>query len=86
MIASKQIPDVAAGIMEAMCKMRGKPKTIYADQEGAWTSTAILAYFKEQDIWFLMAQVHAPVAERQIRTIKNMVYARTANTHQGWWE
>ncbi len=86
MIASKQVPDVSAGIMEAMGKMGGKPKTIYADQEGAWTSTLILKYFEEQGIRFLMTQTHAPVAERQIRTIKNMIYPRTAKTRQGWWE
>eukprot|EP00972_Heterocapsa_arctica_P082243 12121048-Heterocapsa_arctica.AAC.1 len=85
-IASKQVGDVAAGIMEAIRLMGGKPKTIYADQEGAWTSTAILEYFEEQGIRFLMTQTHAPVAERQIRTIKSMIYARTSKTHQGWWE
>eukprot|EP00972_Heterocapsa_arctica_P008771 1287140-Heterocapsa_arctica.AAC.1 len=69
MIASKTIGDVAAGIMEAIKAMGGKPKTIYADQEGAWTSIAILNYFKEQNIRFLMTQVHAPATERQIRTI-----------------
>eukprot|EP00972_Heterocapsa_arctica_P110051 16205149-Heterocapsa_arctica.AAC.1 len=70
LVASKQVPDVAAGVMEAMRLMGGKPKTIYADQEGAWTSTLILEYFEKQGIRFLMTQTHAPVAERQIRTIK----------------
>ena len=34
-IASKQPPDVLAGIMEGIKKMDGKPKMIYSDEEGS---------------------------------------------------
>jgi hypothetical protein len=29
---------------------------------------------------------HAPVAERQIRTIKSMIYQRVEKTHQKWYD
>eukprot|EP00972_Heterocapsa_arctica_P014863 2189862-Heterocapsa_arctica.AAC.1 len=63
--------------MEAVNTMRGKPETIHADQEGAWTSQDIRGWCSEHRIRFVTMQGHAPVAERQIRTIKDMLYART---------
>ena len=56
--------------------MKGKPQTIYSDNEGAFVSNEIPKYSKDQNIRHLTTMSHAPVAERQIRTIKAMIYKR----------
>ena len=46
-IASKQIPDFLAGLMECLRNMKTEPKFIYSDEEGALTSNDIKAYLKK---------------------------------------
>ena len=85
-VKTKQIPDVLIAIKECLVKMKGKPKTIYSDIEGAFVSTQIQTYFKDEGIRHLTTLGHAPVAERQIRTMKDMIYKRIEHTKQNWWE
>ena len=49
-IASKQPPDVLAGIMEGVKKMGGKPKMIYSDEEGSLFSSTITDYLDEEKL------------------------------------
>ena len=83
---SKQIHDVAVAIEEAIKKMGQKPITIYSDNEGAFISNEIHKYFKNNDIRHITTLSHAPVAERQIRTIKAMIYQRVEKTGEKWHE
>ena len=83
---SKQIPDVLNAIKECLDKMGGKPKTIYIDNEGAFVSNEIQKYFEDEKIRHLTTLGHAPVAERQIRTMKDMIYKRIEYTKKEWWE
>ena len=76
LVPSKLWPDVLQGIKKLMPMMGGKPKTIYSDNEGAFISQEIQKYFVDEDIRPLVTRSHAPVAERQIRTFKNMIYKR----------
>lgn len=85
-VKSKQIPDVQVGIKECIAKMGGKPSTIFSDNEGAFVSNEIQKYFEDEGIRHLTTLGHAPVAERQIRTIKSMIYQRIEHTKQNWWE
>ena len=85
-IVNKQIPTVLEATKEAIKKMGGKPETIYSDNEGAFVSNVIQAYFKENNIRHLITSSHAPVAERSIRTIKEMIYPRVEKTQQEWNE
>lgn len=82
-IKSKQIPDVLEALKKAITYM-GKPKTIYSDDEGAFVSNVIQKYFKDNDIRHIITRTHAPVAERQIRTIKDMIYKRIDKTDKRW--
>ena len=75
-IPSKLWPDVLEGIKKLIPIMGGKPKTIYSDDEGAFNSKEIQKYFNDEGIRHLVTRSHAPVAERQIRTFKNMIYKR----------
>ena len=50
-IKSKQPPDILAGVMEGMQKLKGKPQSIYSDEEGSlYNKTVEYYYFKEEGI------------------------------------
>ena len=88
-VPSKQWPDVLEGIKKLIPMMGGKPKTFYSDDEGAFISNEIQKYFKDEDIRHLVTKSHAPVAERQIRTFKNMIYKRLEapkNEEKQWFD
>ena len=89
MVPSKEWPDVLVGIKKLIPIMGGKPKTIYSDDEGAFISNEIQKYFKDEGIRHLVTKSHAPVAERQIRTFKNMIYQRLEapkNEEKQWFD
>ena len=73
-------------VKECIPKMGGKPTTIYSDNEGAFISNEFKKYFQDEGIRHLTTLGHAPVAERQIRTIKDMIYKRIDQSKQNWWE
>jgi hypothetical protein len=80
-IMKKDIPNVAAGIIEAINTMKEetgikKPQIIYSDLEPAIDSKAMQAYWVEQVIKNYITRNHAQFAERFIRTYKNMLYKR----------
>jgi hypothetical protein len=84
-LKSKSESDFLAGLMESF-KNLGKPKVIYADQEAAWTSKYVQQYLKEENILLIMTLSHAPIVERAIRTIKDMIYKRLEhNNNQPWY-
>ena len=60
--------------------MGGKPETIYSDNERAFVSNERPKYFNH--LRHIATLRHAPVAERSIRTIKNMIYPRVEKTSQ----
>ena len=86
LVKSKQIPDIVEAIKEDIKKMGGKPQTIYSDNEGAFVSNEIQKCFKDNNIRHITTLTHAPVAERQIRTIKSMIYQRVEKTRQKWYD
>ena len=83
-IMSKSIPDVLAGFLEIFHKM-GKPKMVYSDNETSFVSPEVQKYFQEQKIKFITTRTHAAVAERQIQTIKGMIYKRLENSENKQW-
>ena len=85
LIKSKQIPDVLEAIKEDIQKMGKKPESIYSDNEGAFISNEVQKYFKDNNIRHITTLTHAPVAERQIRTIKSMIYQRVEKTNEKWY-
>ena len=64
--------------------MGGYPEVIYSDNEACFSSTKIKEYYREHKIKNIITLNHAPVAERQIRTIKDMIYKRVENTGKPW--
>ena len=77
MVPGKKWWQVLPGIKKLIPIMGGKPKTIYSDDEGAFNSKEIQKYFNDEGIRHPVTRGHAPVAERQIRTFKDMIYKRS---------
>ena len=75
-IASKQPPDVLAGIMEGIKKMGGKAKIIYSDEEGSLFSSTITDYLDEEKIELHTTRGHPAFGERFIKTYKDMLFKR----------
>ena len=87
-LKSKQIPDVLAGLQECL-KLMGSgaarsPQSMYMDSEGALVSRDIKAWFESVDIKAIYTLGHAAVAERQIRTVKDLIYRRIEHTGADW--
>jgi len=75
-IMSKKEGDVAAGILEALVKMKGTPEILYSDDEGALSTDSLKKYFQENDIKHVITRSSAHMAERAIRTFKDSLYKR----------
>ena len=56
--------------------MGQKPITDYSNNEQAFVSNISQSYIKDNNIRQITTLGHAPFAERQIRTIKHMIYQR----------
>ena len=82
---SKTIADVLEGIKTGFTHMGGKPEVVYSDDEGALNSNEIQTYFNENKIKHIVSRGHAPVAERAIRTIKDLIYRRIDNSDETQW-
>jgi hypothetical protein len=83
-VHGKTSDEVLDALIAGLQKMHGKPKVIYSDNEAAFSSVAMKAYFRDNHIKHIITLGHAPVAERQIRTIKDMIYKRVENNGAGW--
>ena len=75
-IRSKQLPDVLAGIMEACQHLKGYPKTLYTDEEGGIYNQQVIDFLAKKGTRLVTTRTHAGVAERAIRTFKDMLYKR----------
>ena len=84
-INSKSEGDVASGLLEGFQKMGHKPEVIYADNETALSAASIQKYFKDNNILHIATRGQAAVAERSIRTFKDMLYKRIGNDENVQW-
>lgn len=75
-LASKEVGDVLAGIMESCQKLGGYPKTLMSDEEPAIYSQGVIDFLKKQGCRLITTRGHAAFAERGIRTFKHMLYER----------
>ena len=83
-IKTKSEGDLLAGMIEGIKQMGKKPTMIYSDDEGACRTKSFIQYFKDNNITHIITRTHAPVAERSIRTIKEMIYKRLKGTEKPW--
>ena len=85
-VKSRQITEVLEALKQCIHRMGRKPETIYSYSEGAFVSGEFQKYFKENNIRHLTTSTHAGVAERAIRTIKNMIYLRVEKNNTAWYD
>jgi hypothetical protein len=84
-IIGKDTKYVKKAITECMDKMGGKPKMIYHDAETTFTGDPLQQWLVKKKIKPITTLTHAPVAERTIRTIKNLLYPRVRHFKSPWW-
>ena len=60
----------------------GVPTSVYCDVEGAFVSNIVKKYLNDNNVKLITTNGHAPIAERQIRTLKNMVCQRLERTNK----
>ena len=75
-IETKTIPEFIQALKTGINDMGGKPETIYCDGEGAIGSNEMKAFLADENIRLIQTRRHAAVAERHIRTIKDMLFKR----------
>ena len=84
-VHGKTTDEILDALIQGMKLMGGYPEVIYSDNETCFSSTKIKEYYREhKKIKNIFTLNHAPVAERQIRTIKDMIYKRVENTGTPW--
>ena len=74
-IKNKQPEECVRAFKEVLDKI-GKPKQIYHDNEGSFSSTKFIRLVNENNIKQIIVRTKAPFAERAVQTIKNMLQAR----------
>lgn len=84
-LKTKQPKDVLEGLEDGFKNIGGLPETAYTDDEGALNSTLIQEYFKNNNIKHITTRTHAAVAERAVRTIKDMIYKRLEKNKEAKW-
>ena len=84
-VKTKQPDDVLDGIKECIKQHQAKPDSIYSDEEGAFISNKVQYYLRSEGIRHIITRGHAPVAERTIRTIKDLVYRRVEGKNDPIW-
>ena len=78
-IKSKTPPDIIAGTMEGLQKMKAKPKMIYTDDERGIASAEFKEYVDGENIELYRTRNHPAFAERFIRTFKDKLFKRVEN-------
>ena len=81
---NKDGTSVLSALKDSFNKM-GFPMSIYSDDDGAFKSV-VKEYFDAEGITHITTLTHANVAERFIRTIKNMIHDRVRFNKGSWTE
>ena len=84
-LKTKQPLDVLEGIKQCIKNMGENPISIYTDDEGSFNSKQVKQYFLDSQIQHIVTRGHAPVAERAIRTIKDLMYRRIEKAPDAQW-
>ena len=84
-IPDKKPETVLHGLQTLFNKMGGKPEVLYTDEEGAFLSNAVQKWMLDNSIRIFSTRGRAAFAERQIRTIKNIIVKRLAYSGSRNW-
>ena len=79
-IQRKTPPDIIAGAMEGLRKMKAKPKMIFTDDErGIALNAEVKEYVVGESIELYRTRNHPAFAERFIRTLEDKLFKRDEN-------
>ena len=81
-MANRDSSSVLSALKESFKKM-GFPMSVYSDDDGAFKSV-VKEFFDAEGINQIITLTHANVAERFIRTIKNMIHDRVRFNKADW--
>ena len=81
-MTNKDGQSVLSALKDSFKKM-GHPMVIYSDDDGGF-KTVVKECFEGEGIQHIITRTHANVAERFIRTIKNMIHDRVRFNKAGW--
>ena len=84
-VKTKQTNDLLNAIQQGFNNIGKKPEVVYSDDEGAVNRKEIQSYFNNNNIKHFVSRGHAPVAERSIRTIKDLIYRQIDNSDETQW-
>ena len=87
-LLKNKTPDVILPALEQAFKnLGGTPEIFYTDDEGAYNSSILKLYFEKNNIKHIITRKHAPMAERAIKTVKDILYKRMKHeTTTPWYE
>ena len=74
-IKDKKPSECVRAFKEVLDKI-GKPKQIYHDNEGSFSSIEFIRLLNEHQIKQIIVSTKAPFAERAVQTIKHMIHTR----------
>jgi hypothetical protein len=84
-IPDKKPETVLHGLQTLFEKMGGKPEVLSTDEEGAFLSNVVQKWMTDNNIRIFTTRGRAAFAERQIRTIKNIIVKRLAHSGSRNW-
>jgi hypothetical protein len=85
LIDDKKPNTILAGIRKLFDMMGGKPEVLYTDEEGSFLSNLMKQGMEDDDVRLFATRGRAPFAERQIRTIKDMIVKRLQYSGSRVW-
>jgi hypothetical protein len=85
LLSNKEDKTIRDALKEAF-RVMGYPRQIYSDAESAFRSELVQNFLKKNNVKSIFTLTHAPVAERTIETIKNMLMRRIDKDTEKWWE
>ena len=85
-IENKTVANLLPALERAFRKLGDKPEMLYTDAESGLTANATRKWLNTKQIAHNITLRHAPVAERMIGHIKNLIFQTIRNTNQKWWE
>ena len=74
-----------SALVDCFKTLGGSPKSIYADDEGAWHGKTAEKLLKTAAIQLINTRSHAGIVERVIRTLKSMMYRRLERNPELVW-
>ena len=85
LIENKQPDTILHGLRTLFDMMGGKPEVLYTDEEGSFLSNLVKKGMEDDDVRLFATRGRAAFAERQIRTVKDMIVKRLQYSGSRVW-